>query len=93
MKIYFSKREYRQLLDLIYLGDWVVASHLETEKSPYESLRNKIYSHAHDFGFDELIVHDKHANAYYETASFEEQGVTDYIDAYNRCIMEQDDIL
>ncbi len=48
MKIFFSKREYRQLLDLVYMGDWMVAALYDGEKTPYDDLRNKIYFYARD---------------------------------------------
>ena len=90
MKIFFSKNEYRQLLNLVFLGDWLVSAYSEDEKSPYKALRKKIYSHAKDFGFDDLIDHDKHEDNYYETTRFEEQ-VMDFIEAYNRHVRDDDD--
>jgi len=88
MKIHFSKKEYRQLLDLVFLGDWMASGHLEDTESPYEELRNKIYSHAKDFGFDDLIVYDKTEDAYFETALFEDQGVLNVVEAYNQHVVE-----
>lgn len=88
MKIHFSKKEYRQLLDLVFLGDWVASAHLDDTKSPYDEIRNKIYSHAKEFGFDDLIVHDKGEDEYFETALFEEQGVMNLIEEYNQHVME-----
>ncbi|MCU7944723.1 MAG: hypothetical protein KZQ87_18800 [Candidatus Thiodiazotropha sp. (ex Cardiolucina cf. quadrata)] len=58
MKINFTKKEYRQLLDMVFLGGWVASPHREDNSSPYETLSEKIYAHAKDFGFDDLIVYN-----------------------------------
>ena len=86
MKILFTKKEYRQLLDLVYLGDWVASADREDDSSPYEALREKIYSYAKEFGYGDLIVYDKQFGKHIETSSFEEQGVNALLDHYHHHI-------
>ena len=86
MKINFTKNEYRLLLELIYLGQWMVEAH-EIDESPetekYEMLIQKIYSHASEMGCTDLIEPAESLSEYYPTLSFEEGKVFDYIDEYN----------
>ena len=90
MKIHFTKKEYRQLLDLVFLGDWV-ASVDEEKPSPYDALREKIYAHAKDFGFDDLIEYDKSEQKHFETAAFEDQGVMELLEYYQTYIRQNVD--
>jgi hypothetical protein len=58
MKIDFNKSEYRLLLDMVYLADWMLTAYDETddpEKAKYEQLSQKVYSHAKEMGCDSLI--------------------------------------
>ena len=86
MKILITKKEYRQLLDLVFLGDWVASLGCEDDGSPYEALREKIYSYAKDYGFETLIEYDKVDNKHYETAAFEDGGAMEYIEAYDEWV-------
>lgn len=89
MKIHFTKQEYRQLLEMVFMADWVVTAHETSLKtaSPYESLRKKMYANAREFGLESLIVCDAADNEYYETAQFEE-SVMHFIDAYNQNLLQ-----
>lgn len=89
MKIHFTKKEYRQLLELIYLGDWLASAHSETDESPYEAIREKIYSYAKAFHCEDWIEYDKSLGRHYETAAFEGQGVMERIEQYNRGILNE----
>lgn len=83
MKIHFTKKEYRQLLDVVFLGDWLASAQREDDASPYEGIREKIYAYAKEFGFEDLIEYDKDAKKHFETGAFEDQGVMELIDQYN----------
>lgn len=86
MKIHFSKKEYRQLLDLVFLGDWIASGMNEGEASPYDDIREKIYSHAKEMGCEQLIEFDKSLGKHFETAKFEDSGVMELVDRYNHHI-------
>jgi hypothetical protein len=85
MKINFTNREYRALIDMIYLADWTLHAHKVGEpKDEYSALEQKIFSHAGDFGCDDLIVFDKELKGYFPTRDFEEsEAVQAAIDEYN----------
>ncbi len=85
MNITFTKNEFRALLDLVCLGDWVMTAHdveAEQDKSNHEELVQKIYSHAKEFGFDNLIMHDEDEDTYSESIEFEESGVGGFLEAF-----------
>ena len=67
MKIDFSKKEYRLLLDFTYLGYWMIQAHETTptdESDEYQMLAQKIYSIANEMGCSDLIEASKKLNEY-----------------------------
>lgn len=87
MKMDLTKEEFRGLLDIVFLGDWVLSAY-ETaeesnpEKEKYKAIVQKIYSFAKDFGLGDLIEHTPELNLYHESPEFEESEVQDYIAEY-----------
>lgn len=93
MKINFTKKEFRQLLDLVYIANWVMnARKIEkdagTEK--YEELVQKVYSFAKDFKYESLIEYNKQLEGFFPTNRFEmDEDVHHYIDEYDdECFWE-----
>jgi len=85
LKINFTKKEYRKLLDLVYLGDMVIDGALDGNVPPeYNAIREKIYALAKEYACEELIEYDKELDMHFETAKYEESGVMDYLDSYNK---------
>lgn len=68
MKIHFTKNEYRTLLEILAMAEWVMHAH-ETEPNPelapYDQLTQKLLSYARDFKSDDLVEHSKESNTYY----------------------------
>lgn len=93
MKIDFTQEEFRQLLDLVFLGDWVVSAHDESsDDTPYTQIRNKIYSHAKDFGLKDLMEYDKENDLYCETLAYEQSlfPIIDYYDEQVKLLDEDE---
>ena len=86
MKINLTKKEYRLLLDLIYIGDWILHAHREEEPRDTESYRmlvQKVYGLAKEMDCGELIEPDEERNEYFPTRKYEESsGVFEFIEAY-----------
>lgn len=75
MDIHFSSREYRLLIDLLEISDWVLNSHrvdVAEEAEPYRALTQKLYSYAREMGFENLMMYDEEAGIYMPTKEFEE---------------------
>lgn len=76
MKIEINKKEYRSLLDLLLMADWIMHSHEEEEGKPendIDKLIRKLHSFATEFGMDDLIELDSKIDKYFPTQKFEEE--------------------
>ena len=75
MKINITKKEYKTLVEILEIADWVLHAH-EIEKSEdtrsYREFSQKIFSLAKDFGFDHLIEYEKQLQEYFPTSEFED---------------------
>ncbi len=86
MKINFTKAEYKALIELLYMGDWMANAFTissDDEPKEYTGLIQKIYSFAKQMGYEEDIEYAKKYNQYFPTQKFElDSNVTKHIDNY-----------
>lgn len=75
MRIEFTREEYKNLLDMLYMADWVLTAH-KVEEDPkveaYQALEQKVFAHAKAMGFEDLIEYDADDEGYYPTRKYEE---------------------
>ena len=85
MKINFTKKQFRLLLDLVYAGNMVINSTkiADDESKEHEELQSYIFSFCKDFGFEDLAELDRESGKYYETREYEESGIMEFIDEYD----------
>ncbi|MFA5183029.1 MAG: hypothetical protein WC405_17055 [Syntrophales bacterium] len=87
MKINVTKDEYRSLIDIIYIADWVLTSYKSEEGQEikrYKDVMQKFYALAKDMGMENLIKFDKELNAYWETKEFDDTSEChQFIDEYD----------
>ena len=87
MKVEFSKAEYRTLIEMLYISEWVVTSYDEEpdpKKERYFHLCQKIYASAKAMGCESLIENDKSLRAFIPTQKMEElESVREAIEFYN----------
>ncbi|GAA4648084.1 hypothetical protein GCM10023116_03480 [Kistimonas scapharcae] len=79
MKIHFTKKEYRLLLDMISIAGWVLDAHSVGKEefeatAHYKVLRQKIMSYAREMGCEDRIVFNEERQQYYETLDSEMDG-------------------
>lgn len=70
MKIHLTKNEYRLLIELLTMCEWVMHAHEvdSNEKcKDHDSLIQKMMSYYMDFKCEDLIEYDKVGNKYYQT--------------------------
>ncbi len=75
MKINFTKKEYRLLIDLLEIARWVLTAHENEENkeiTPYMELIRKIYSYAEKMGANDIIQYDEVLGDYYPTRQYED---------------------
>jgi hypothetical protein len=86
MKIHFTKKEYRLLLDMVSIANWVMNSHTtgnNSKSEPYEELEQKILSYAKDAGFESLVTYNKEYSKYFPTREYEDEETDrSFIDEY-----------
>ena len=76
MKINITKSEYRLLLDVLSISDWVMNSHKigkNPKSEPYKELEQKFMSFAKDFGCEKLVMYDERYESFFPTAEYENQ--------------------
>jgi hypothetical protein len=87
MKINFTKKEYRALLDLLKISDWVLHAHTfgdRKETKNHALLIQKLLSSASVMGFEDLIVKDKNTGKYYPTQKYEgDDGYMQHIEFHD----------
>ncbi|NLB54671.1 MAG: hypothetical protein GX811_02700 [Lentisphaerae bacterium] len=84
MKINFTKREYKVLLEMMYLADWMIHAHEpDRRKDSYRELEQKILSLASEFGYDDLVEYHEDFNEYFHTREFEDDTIRDRIEDYD----------
>ena len=84
MKINFTKKEYRLLVTMMEISDWVMHAHHDVERKDteeYRILRNKILSYVGEMGMEDYYI--KEGDLYYETREYEDNSKqTNFIDEY-----------
>jgi len=85
MEIKFTKKQYEDLIKLVYLGEWMInAYHTNDRVKNFEELEQYILSFYKDFGMEKYIVFDERLKRFFNTKAFEEETeVEQYIDEYN----------
>jgi hypothetical protein len=73
MEIKFNKKEYRLLLDMLMLANWVMHGPYPeptAESKPYYDLQQKICAYAEEMGVDHLLEIDEETDDYIETEEY-----------------------
>lgn len=75
MKINFTKKQFKTLLDLAYLGEWTANSIRPDDErfADYDELFQYICSFAKDMGCEDLVPYDRELNAYFPSQEYENQ--------------------
>lgn len=74
MKINFTKKQYEDLLKVVYLGNWVAnANKVRREPDSFDHLEGHVFSFAKDFGMDNYADADD-PDMVYPTRQFEEES-------------------
>ena len=58
MQIDLTKKQYRRLLDLVYIGNWVLNSRRDDSDriAEFDEVESVIFSHCHDVGMESLVM-------------------------------------
>ncbi|HAT7956513.1 TPA: hypothetical protein GJ770_04240 [Legionella pneumophila] len=74
MKINLTKKEYRALLDMLYIADWVLHSYTikEAEPDEHEVLKKNLLSYFKEMDAEDKIEFSPEFNDYFEKADYED---------------------
>lgn len=90
MKINITKKEYRLLIDLLYLGDWMITAHLihseDDKHKKYEDLRTKMFSYYKEMGASDIIEYSKDPEGYFELGGYDKEMHANFVDPYNESV-------
>lgn len=85
MKINFTKNEYRALIDLLALGDWMMHSHaIEPSEfySTHYNLVKRLFAYAKEMDCEDILEYSKDLDGYFETADYDEKLQEQFIEPY-----------
>ncbi|HEK86219.1 MAG: hypothetical protein ACPLZD_03770 [Candidatus Saccharicenans sp.] len=90
MEIKLSEKQYEKLLDLVYLGNWMInAYRTEDHLDEYAQVVSQIFQQAAEAGMEGKAVKDEIENIYLPSYDFEE-SLVDYIAEYDSfCFWEE----
>lgn len=58
MRIELTEKEFRRLLDMVYIGNWILNSARGTDRfADYDRVESKIFSYCKDHGMQTLMEH------------------------------------
>ena len=81
MKIELTEQQYRYLLDLVYIGNWVINSTRDNDRiKEYDQVESLIFSHCLDHGMTKLV--ELYNGEIIPSRAFAEGGIHEAIMAY-----------
>jgi hypothetical protein len=76
VKINITKKEYHNLLDILFMADWIINAFAEDDRpeaKEYRDLEQKFFSFAKEYGVDDLIELDTQDGQFYPTRKMEDK--------------------
>lgn len=84
MKINITKKEYKLLLEMLYLSDWMMNAHNVDDRNPeHETLRKKLLAHYKEMDAQDIIEYSETSDDFYETKEYEQLIHQKYITPYD----------
>lgn len=85
MKIELTEQQYRYLLDLVYIGNWVINSTRENDRiREYDQVESLIFSHCLQHKMSKLV--ELHQGELIPSRRFADGGIHDAIEQYEDII-------
>lgn len=81
MKLELSEKQYRYLLDLVYIGNWVMNSTRENDRiREYDEVESLIFSHCAQHGMKKLV--ERLDGEIIPSRAYADGGIHDAIESY-----------
>lgn len=91
MQIDLTKEQYRQLLDMLYLGEWTAngVRLYEQRLTGYDDMLRMFCAKAEEFGCGDLVSYDTEQQGYYPNEAYE-QEMRPIVEQYNNAAFWQE---
>lgn len=87
MKINVTKKEFKDLMDMLQIVQWIMNAHavgVEDEKPHFNEIEQKIYGLAKEMGLGDLVEYSNEMGRFYPSYRYEEANDwEEYIDEYD----------
>jgi hypothetical protein len=84
MKINITKKEYRLLIEMLYLADWMMNAHwADRGLKEHKEFLTKILSIYKEMGAEDIIEYSEVLKDYHETTEYDERIQEKYITPYD----------
>ena len=86
MQINFTKEEYRSLLDMLHIADWVIHAHkkdIESGELEYQTVHMKLLSYYKEMESTDIVKYSEEDQEYFPSPAYEEKMLTDFIFPYD----------
>lgn len=85
MQLDLTKQQYRYLLDLVYIGNWVMNSTRDNDRiTEYDEIASTVFSHCDDLGMKTLIQHRN--GTVFASQQFKDGGIHEVIEQHEDTI-------
>lgn len=82
MIIELNKEQYRKLIKMVYIAEWVVNSYRTSEEEyEFTDIEQHIYSYFNNFDCGDLIEYDEEQEMYFPTSDMDD-GQMPYVDEF-----------
>jgi hypothetical protein len=83
MQIILTKEQYEKLMELVYLGNWVVNSYRADDRlDEFDRMAEHVLSFAPSSGYQDRVEFDEFEGRYFPSRKFDEE-LQQYIDEYD----------
>jgi hypothetical protein len=83
MNIELTDKEFRRLLDMVYIGNWILNSTRESARiEDYDRVESLLFSQCGKAGMDSLFETDKNTGSIIPSAAFSNGGIHEAIADY-----------
>lgn len=74
IKLELDRKKYEKLMELVYLGNWLLNAERKRPGAEYGEVEGKVFSLAASAGFPECAEYDKELKSFYPSKKFEDMA-------------------
>ena len=83
VRLEMTEKQYKKLIEAVYLGTWMVNSTKMELDEEFEEMRELVLSNYNQAGLDDLVVHQKEMDIHDLDVDFESKLLDTYVEEYD----------